>query len=82
MLREVFTLMKANGKSHCSGKRDRRLDAARLDTWDVNISFTWIYYMVVVNVSYQQQVLVTRHGKRSRRDYRLFSGLCPQINLE
>ena len=31
--------MKANGGSHCSGKWDRRLDAARPDSLDVNISF-------------------------------------------
>ena len=31
--------MKANSGSHCSGKRDHRLDATRLDSWDVNISF-------------------------------------------
>ena len=31
--------MKANGESHCSGERDRRLDAARPDFRDVNISF-------------------------------------------
>ena len=39
MSREVSTLIKANGGSHCSGKRDSRLDAARLDSWDVNIGF-------------------------------------------
>ena len=31
--------MKANGGSHCSGKRDCQLDAARPDSRDVNISF-------------------------------------------
>ena len=39
MSRKVPILMKANGGSHCSGKRDCRLDAARLDSRDVNISF-------------------------------------------
>ena len=39
MLREVSTLMKANSGSHCSGERDRRLDAAKPDSRDFNISF-------------------------------------------
>ena len=65
--------MKANDGSHCSGERDRRLDAARPDSRDVNISFTQSCYMVAVNMSYQQQVLVARHGKRSGHNTKWFS---------
>ena len=79
-MRKVSTLMKANSGSHCSGKKDCQMDAPRLDFWDINISFTWSYYMVAVNMSYQQQVLVACHRRSSRHNSRWFSCLCPQIN--
>ena len=36
--------------------------------------------MVVVNMSYQQQVLVVCHGKKFRRNSRWFSGSYLQMN--
>ena len=72
-MREVSTLMKANGGSHCNGKRDYRLDAARPDSWDINISFYLslpvgdggkgaLQYMACSNIAVVEGIDVTLDG--------------------
>ena len=46
---------KAIDRSHYSGKKNCRLDAAKPDCWYINISFTQSCYSIAMNVSYQQQ---------------------------